>query len=143
VFQALQVPRPSEDIPSPLYATSYAMPTLAFRELLHKNQSVAIVDVRERPEYQKSHLSGAVNIPLDELESRANPELPRDVPVVVYCNHTTACEIKLHEKGVQSYCSLVLFMMHHLGYPSVQLVGDSLMTLKRAGFALVGNTPED
>jgi len=43
-----------------------------------------IVDVRTPKEYQKGHVNGSLNIPLDELGSRV-AELDRDRPVVVCC----------------------------------------------------------
>lgn len=43
-----------------------------------------LVDVRSRASYDKEHIKGAINIPLDELDSHVN-ELPRDKPIVVYC----------------------------------------------------------
>lgn len=44
-----------------------------------------IVDVRSPDEYAAGHVSGAVNIPLDELGQRL-PEIPQNRPVVTYCN---------------------------------------------------------
>jgi rhodanese-related sulfurtransferase len=47
-----------------------------------------IVDVRGIDPYGRSHIEGAVHIPLDELQARAK-ELPADktAPVVVYCGN--------------------------------------------------------
>ncbi len=43
-----------------------------------------LVDVRTPAEYAEGHVSGAVNIPLDELPDRLD-ELPTTGPIVVYC----------------------------------------------------------
>jgi NADPH-dependent 2,4-dienoyl-CoA reductase/sulfur reductase-like enzyme/rhodanese-related sulfurtransferase len=43
-----------------------------------------IVDVRDPSEYQRDHLEGAVNLPLDEIRDRI-PELPRDRAIWTYC----------------------------------------------------------
>lgn len=43
-----------------------------------------LLDVRSREEYDARHIEGAVVIPVDELGSRL-AEVPRDRPVVVYC----------------------------------------------------------
>jgi NADPH-dependent 2,4-dienoyl-CoA reductase/sulfur reductase-like enzyme/rhodanese-related sulfurtransferase len=43
-----------------------------------------ILDVREKGEYDRGHIKGAINIPLSELRGRIN-EIPRDKPVYVHC----------------------------------------------------------
>lgn len=44
-----------------------------------------LVDVRTPEEYKADHIPGAINIPLDDLESRLS-ELPdKDADIVVYC----------------------------------------------------------
>ena len=43
-----------------------------------------LLDVRPRREFEAGHLSGAINIPFDELQDRLS-ELPRDRQVISYC----------------------------------------------------------
>ena len=43
-----------------------------------------IIDVREKDEYELSHIIGAVNIPLSEIRKRVN-EIPKDEPVYLHC----------------------------------------------------------
>jgi rhodanese-related sulfurtransferase len=43
-----------------------------------------LVDVRTADESRQGHIAGARNIPVDELRDRLQ-EVPRDRPVVVYC----------------------------------------------------------
>ncbi|WP_296806093.1 metalloregulator ArsR/SmtB family transcription factor [Thiocapsa sp.] len=45
---------------------------------------VTVIDVRPPQEYAQGHLVGALNVPLDQLESRLG-ELPEDREVVAYC----------------------------------------------------------
>jgi hydroxyacylglutathione hydrolase len=45
---------------------------------------VAIVDVRSTSEWMSGHIPGAVHVPLGTLRDRSS-ELPRDRPVIVYC----------------------------------------------------------
>ena len=48
-----------------------------------------VVEVLEEPQYRAAHLPGAVHIPAWELtRARAEAELQRDRPVVVYCFDT-------------------------------------------------------
>ena len=46
--------------------------------------SVAVVDVRGRAEWEAGHLPGVENIPVGYLEDRLE-ELPRDRPLVLHC----------------------------------------------------------
>lgn len=56
------------------------------RELLARARQglVTVLDVRPPEEYAAGHVSGAVNIPINELERRLN-ELPKRKEVVAYC----------------------------------------------------------
>jgi len=45
-----------------------------------------LVEVLPAKEFGEEHITGAVNIPLKELDERAPRELDRDRPVIVYCN---------------------------------------------------------
>lgn len=44
-----------------------------------------VVDVLGREEYEESHLPGAINLRLRDLETEALSRLDPDRPVVVYC----------------------------------------------------------
>ena len=63
--------------------------TISVRQLeayLESRSRFTLLDVRDRDAYDGSHLEGAVNIPLEELELRVH-ELSRDRPVIIYCGH--------------------------------------------------------
>ena len=46
----------------------------------------ALVDVRERDEYEQGFIPGAVHIPRGNLESRIEAQVPdRATPVIIYC----------------------------------------------------------
>jgi len=51
---------------------------------LKGGEPLVVVDVRPAAEYAAAHISGAVSIPLPELERRLR-ELPRDREIVAYC----------------------------------------------------------
>ncbi|HEX2673290.1 MAG TPA: rhodanese-like domain-containing protein [Polyangiaceae bacterium] len=44
-----------------------------------------LVDVRTRGEFADSHIAGAVNIPVQELEARMSELDPKNGAIVVYC----------------------------------------------------------
>lgn len=54
------------------------------QELLAKGQAV-IIDVRNQPAFDQSHIRGAKLIPTTEIAARAG-ELPRDKTIVTYCS---------------------------------------------------------
>jgi rhodanese-related sulfurtransferase len=65
------------------------MPTPIDREEVRRltsEESAQLVEVLPATDYAKEHITGAINIPLKELDERASRELERERPVVVYCN---------------------------------------------------------
>lgn len=57
-------------------------PKVDLKELVE--QGATIVDVRTAQEYGTGKVRGAVNIPLNQLQSRIG-QIRRDRPVIVYC----------------------------------------------------------
>lgn len=55
-------------------------------EFIKSNDDLVIIDVRNREEYRQSHIKGARNIPLDQMEKRKG-SLPRDKDIIVYCQN--------------------------------------------------------
>ena len=64
-----------------------------------------IIDVRERSEYELSHLNTSVNIPMSEIRQRIN-EIPKDRPVYLHCR-----------SGQRSYN--VCLLLKHLGFTNI------------------------
>ena len=55
-------------------------------DLLQGDDAPALIDVRERDEWEEGHLPGAVWVPRGNLESRIEQAVPdRDTPIIVYC----------------------------------------------------------
>jgi rhodanese-related sulfurtransferase len=63
------------------------VPTTIFREDVREllEEGAQLVDVLPPEEYGESHLPGAINIPLKELNRETTQRLRRDEPVIVYC----------------------------------------------------------
>lgn len=61
-------------------------PSISSHKLLSliKNNNVTILDVRGRDEYERGHLFGAINIPVDELIER-HQEISENKVIVIYC----------------------------------------------------------
>jgi glyoxylase-like metal-dependent hydrolase (beta-lactamase superfamily II)/rhodanese-related sulfurtransferase len=67
----------------PVQTTRSVAPDDARRLL--KDGAVAL-DVRERGEFEASHIVGAINMPLGDL-SESSASLPKTPPIVAYCGH--------------------------------------------------------
>jgi rhodanese-related sulfurtransferase len=55
------------------------------RELLERRERIVILDVRTAEEFAAGHVTGAINIPADQLAARAG-EIARDATLVTVCN---------------------------------------------------------
>lgn len=92
-------------------------PTISMRELdcwITCKRPMELIDLRTPGAYGYSHLTGAVNIPFEELEDMIEEgrlfELQKGIPLVLYC-----------ARGSQS-----LLACNHLslrGYPVVNVAG--------------------
>jgi rhodanese-related sulfurtransferase len=49
-------------------------------------EKAQLVEVLPATDYEQEHITGAINIPLKELDERATRELESERPVIVYCN---------------------------------------------------------
>lgn len=61
-----------------------------------------IVDVRSPGEFAGGHLDGALNIPVEQIASRAGEVGAKDAPVVLYCRsgaRSAAAARALRERG--------------------------------------------
>lgn len=59
--------------------------TITTNELKKQKNNIQLVDVLPEEFYNKKHIPGAVNIPLEDLTDRADKELDKNQKVVVYC----------------------------------------------------------
>jgi rhodanese-related sulfurtransferase len=53
---------------------------------LMRDEDALLIEVLPRDEYAEEHVLGAQNIPLTEMTAEAVGWIPRDRPVIVYCN---------------------------------------------------------
>ena len=56
------------------------------KEMMDNLEEFVLLDARSEEEFLEGHIPGATVIPHDEIEERAESEIPeKDVPVFVYC----------------------------------------------------------
>jgi len=70
---------------------------------LADNSTFTLIDARSAEEFEASHVSGAVNVPVGALDDSAELlPVDRDAPIVVYCKtgkRATVLKDKLVERG--------------------------------------------
>ena len=59
----------------------------SLREKLERNEEFVLVDALAPMSYARSHLPGAINLPPDSVDGRAQRRIPdRSTEVIVYCS---------------------------------------------------------
>lgn len=65
-----------------------------------------VIDTRQPEEYSRSHVDGAINIPVMEFASGELPKslvgVPKDAPIILYClsgQRSNTCSMILREYG--------------------------------------------
>ncbi len=90
-------------------------------DLLQGDDAPALIDVRERDEWEEGHLPGAVWVPRGNLESRIEQAVPdRDTPIIVYC-------------AAGSRSAFAAKTLEELGYTNVSSLVGGFTEWKRAG----------
>ena len=64
----------------------YLISAEELEQYLDQGAELFLVDMRSPADFEKSHIRGAVNIPVDELMERLE-WLPHDKLIVLYCYH--------------------------------------------------------
>ncbi len=54
------------------------------KQRLDGGEVIVFVDVRDRAQYEQSHITGALSIPKSEVDAAAG-KIPAGKPVVTYC----------------------------------------------------------
>ena len=85
-----------------------------FMGIVNNNPNVILLDVRSKQEYDEGHLKGAINIPVYELEYRAENELrDKNSVIIAYCS-----------AGIRSRKAIGI--LKKLGYKSLYNVEDGV-----------------
>lgn len=53
--------------------------------MVSSGQKFKLVDVLDKEHYEKEHIQGAISLPLNEIEKKAEKVLKKDEMIVVYC----------------------------------------------------------
>ena len=55
------------------------------KEKMDRGDEFVLLDVLEEPYYRHSHLPGAINLPVDEIERAQEVVTDKEAEIVVYC----------------------------------------------------------
>jgi len=69
-------------------AINNGRPILTVAELKANRDKFTVIDVRSSKDFEKGHIEGAMNIPLDKIRT-TEINLPKDTPIVCHCNKGT------------------------------------------------------
>jgi len=77
---------PSKDENKEGKAVSRNISAKQAKAIMDEGGPYTLLDVRTKGEFQEGHIKGAVVIPVDEIESRAETKLPdKNAVILVYC----------------------------------------------------------
>lgn len=105
---------------------------------LRNDRSVLLLDVRERENFAKGHLPGALNMPISEIQTRAEKELPSTSLIVVDCGYKSRCESISRDAGRLTPCTAsAQILAGQLDFPRV-----AILAAERSEIAAVGIAEE-
>jgi hypothetical protein len=91
LLNGAQQPAPGALVTIPTVAVAQNVPfpnvarvTVEDAHVMAMTGDAVIVDVRDKPFYDASHVRGALSLPLGDLPARAS-ELPKDKAILTYC----------------------------------------------------------
>ncbi len=94
---------------------------------------IPIIDSRPRADFQRAHIEGSLNIPLDELEARLIHELPDGATALLYCQFCPECAVVVDSGEGQSLCEASMKLIGQLGASSLQVIESGIDSLEAAG----------
>jgi glyoxylase-like metal-dependent hydrolase (beta-lactamase superfamily II) len=105
------------------------VPFMSLAELADRiggnSRDLIILDLRERDDFEKGHVPGAVHLPRGQLELRVNSELPDPTVRILTC-----CEFG-------KISTLAAATLRELGYPRTTALDGGLKAWREAGYPTV------
>ncbi|MEO0378318.1 MAG: rhodanese-like domain-containing protein [Cyanobacteria bacterium P01_A01_bin.17] len=95
------LPTPSNDIKGEQIDPQKLLERLNWGE-----PALTIVDVRDRTEYNKERITGAIPMPMDQLPTTAAPLLEYSRDIYVYGNSSAEAASQLRQAGFQSVAEI-------------------------------------
>lgn len=84
---------------------------LEVKEMLEKDDSIILLDVRTPEEYKEKRIPNSTNLPIDELEEKVSEVLPdKDATIILYCKIG-----KRSRKATKMLCKMGYKNVYNLG----------------------------
>ncbi len=100
----------------------------ALKGMIDRNDDFILVDVLSPENYEDEHIPGSINIPLEDIEKKANELLDKDKEIIVYCG-SSQCNMS----------SQAAEELARLGYKEAYDYEGGLQDWKNHGFPIVGS----
>ncbi len=105
----------------------YAVTAEYLSDELKKDPKLFLLDVREKEEFDKSHLEGARNIPIGGLwKAHFFKRMPRDDPIIIYDNDGIRTAVAYRE-------------LARFGYKNIVKLAGGIGAWQEAGYLIVEN----
>jgi thiol-disulfide isomerase/thioredoxin len=101
--------------------------------LKERDNARIVIDTRDISTFNRRHLEGAHNIPLDELETRAPHEVKTSERVALFCQYCGPCENNMYVRGLFTSCTLAKHIFNKLGYNNLEILSDDLDSFREHG----------
>ncbi len=102
------------------------MPPDRARDLLDAGENLQFIDLREPEEFKRERLSGAISIPLKDLQSQFEAKIPHTGRVVLYCS----CPPGNNQEG-ESFRFL-----RDQGYKNVTVLAGGISEWRKLGYPI-------
>jgi hypothetical protein len=104
-----------------------------------QNPSAIVLEIRERSRFYEAHISGALNMPLDEIGERAPHELPLDKMIAVYCVEyiCDGCTDPNKKKAIYG-CEIARKSLSYNGVTNIGIISGSLGALVEQNVPIEG-----
>ncbi|HKK75910.1 MAG TPA: rhodanese-like domain-containing protein [Saprospiraceae bacterium] len=112
----------------------FNVPLISVEELAKRQDSVLLLDAREKEEYKVSHIKGAKFVGYKNFREEALEDVPKDQEIVIYCSIGYRSEKmgeRLEEMGYKNVRNLYgsIFEWVNQGKPVVDQNGNSTTTV--------------
>lgn len=97
------------------------------KELMDKGSSFVLINTLDHEAYEKRHICGSINMPVEEIGKEAKDKLGEDEQIVVYCSGPTCKASKIAADKLSE-----------LGFENVRRYEGGIKKWQEAGYCMEG-----